>query len=130
MNRTIYILCSPDERDLPEVQNLCKYLDENNCVYYFSTAYSQIHNEPSTYNRISEVDVFIAIIGDTCDSGSAYHTELWLAWDYCYKQNLGKPKIFGVAIGDHKLPCCSEELQSYIHYLPDEKTGYAAIINS
>jgi hypothetical protein len=102
MARRFYISCDFNERDLPEIKSLMKFLTESRYITEFAPSGSINWNYQLIEEAIERCDTFVAGVG------LSYSCSTWLAHELIYAQTLSKirmgrrrPRIFAIRLSNH-----------------------------
>ena len=109
MPRHIYISCEDHERKLPEVKDLCSFLQLHGCVLEWAPLVGwDFYRGVET--AIERCDVFVAVVA------GGYTGSTWLNHELGYADHLRRgrmhprPRIFAYSIAGMGLPVCSQHI--------------------
>lgn len=113
MERYIYISCLENERELPEVTSLCRWLRSHGCVTIFSG------ESGYTFKQFA---AFVAIVGYGYNSASWLNGELHDACSRNRSHPEHLPLLFGLSIEGAGLPRCSRDIIAPADWLDSEQS--------
>lgn len=109
MSRRVYISCDYPERDLVEVEGLCRFLHKAKCAIEWAPQPAWDFYRPIE-EAIERCDAFVAVVA------TGYQCSTWLNHELYYAHALHRfrfhprPRLFGIAVNETPLPNCSKHI--------------------
>src|SRR5258708_21717341 len=110
MPRRVYISCAYAERELAEVERLCRFLQTAGCAVQWAPECGADFYR-SIEDGIERCDAFIAVVAAGYQSSSWLNHELYYAHALKRFRFQPRPRLFGISINGSGLPRCSQHIE-------------------
>ncbi len=117
MNRYVYISCSKEERNLPQVIRLCQWIMSNDCIYIFGNGCCHASEGEARF-LFKRCAAFVAVAAYGYNNSSWLNAEFHEACFLSKSSPAHRPFLFGLSIDGSGLP----RQGNLIHWLDLERS--------